>query len=302
MPVSKNRRKGRQKAKTKAKPKNSIDELSKTIFDAVMFEFPDASEEDEANGGSDDLSRAQDLVFDAWEAPTKRARVAIARNALELSEDCADAWTLLAEEGAKGLVDRLRYYENAVEAGKRAIGERAFVEDVGYFWGLLETRPYMRARVGLADSLWNLGQRQEAVEHLKDMLRLNPHDNQGIRSILAAYLLFLHRLDEAEALLKDYEDEDFAQWCFDRALLLYMKNGKSSKEALSALHKALTVNPYVADYLLENRRIPNAQPEGYMLGTREEAILYTVYSSAAWRNAEGSLIWLSENLDPKLDL
>ena len=74
-------------------------------------------------------------------------------------------------------------------AGERALGAQAFEEDVGHFWGLLETRPYMRARAGLAASLWTAGDEVEAVEHYQDMLRLNPGDNQGHRYVLLGCLL-----------------------------------------------------------------------------------------------------------------
>lgn len=60
--------------------------------------------------------------------------------------------------------------------------------DVGHFWGLLETRPYLRTRLGLAHALWTAGRRAEAVQHLQDMLRLNPNDNQGVRYTLARLL------------------------------------------------------------------------------------------------------------------
>jgi hypothetical protein len=30
-----------------------------------------------------------------------------------------------------------------VAAGERSLGPKAFEEDAGHFWGILETRPYM---------------------------------------------------------------------------------------------------------------------------------------------------------------
>ena len=104
-----------------------------------------------------------------------------------ISPDCADAYVLLAEQ-AKSRKESLQLYEQAVAAGERAIGPDAFTGDVGHFWGLLETRPYMRAREGLAHTLWTLGRREEAAGHLLEMLRLNPGDNQGVRYTLASWL------------------------------------------------------------------------------------------------------------------
>jgi hypothetical protein len=106
----------------------------------------------------------------------------------------------------------MRLYEQGVAAGERALGQEAFQRDAGHFWGILETRPYMRARLGLARSLWTAGRRDEAVRHLQDMLRLNPNDNQGVRYTLAGFLLFLDR-DKAlrQVWASERDDEDNAR-------------------------------------------------------------------------------------------
>jgi len=119
------------------------------------------------------VDKAQEIMYDAWKAPTRQRAVALARKALEVSPDCADAYNLLAEETAQSIEEVLDLYRKGVEAGERALGKKAFKEDVGYFWGVLETRPYMRARSGLAQSLWEADQREEAVEHYWALLRLN---------------------------------------------------------------------------------------------------------------------------------
>ena len=79
---------------------------------------------------------------------------------------------------------------------RKGVGPKAFQEHVGHFWSLLETRPYMRAREGLASKLWTMGRRDEAIKHLQDMLRLNPGDNQGVRYTLAGWLLAEGRDEE----------------------------------------------------------------------------------------------------------
>src|SRR6185312_821671 len=126
---------------------------------------------------------------------------------------------VLLAEHARRRKETLRRYEQGVAAGERALGTHAFQRDVGHFWGILETRPYMRARLGLAHSLWTTGRRDEAVRHLQDMLRLNPNDNQGIRYTLAGFLLFLDRDDELAKLLAQYPDEGSATWAYTHALV-----------------------------------------------------------------------------------
>ena len=126
------------------------------------------------------LLDAQGLMYEAFDVEGAH-RVALARQALAISPDCADAYLLLAEETASSIEEACELLEQGVAAGERALGPEPFEEDVGYFWGLIETRPYMRARAALAETLWALGRREEAVEHQRELLRLNPNDNQGVR-------------------------------------------------------------------------------------------------------------------------
>ena len=108
------------------------------------------------------LEEAQDLMYEAWEAT---APPAARRKALDISPDCADAYVLLAEGRPHG--GEARLLRPGVAAGERALGADMFEEDAGHFWGILETRPYMRAREGLARCLWELGERQEAISHYR---------------------------------------------------------------------------------------------------------------------------------------
>ena len=97
--------------------------------------------------------------------------------------------------------EALDLYQQALAAGERAIGPDAFRQDVGHFWGLLETRPSMRAREGLAHTLWTLGRREEAAEHLQEMLRLQPRRQPGRSLYPGLLVLNLDRDDELARLL-----------------------------------------------------------------------------------------------------
>src|SRR5439155_1311392 len=92
-------------------------------------------------------------------------RVQLTKEALVIWPDCADAYVLLAEH-ATSRKEARRLYEQGVAAGEWALGAEAFGRDVGHFWGILETRPYMRARLGLAHALWSAGRREQAVSFL----------------------------------------------------------------------------------------------------------------------------------------
>ncbi|MFN8456211.1 MAG: hypothetical protein U0401_16345 [Anaerolineae bacterium] len=241
------------------------------------------------------LDKAQELMYQAWEERNPARRLILAHDALNLSPDCADAYVLLAEEEADTLGRALEYYQQGVAAGERSLGKKFFKENVGHFWGLLESRPYMRARQGLANTLWELNRGAEAMAHFRDMLRLNPGDNQGIRYSLLNLLLTLNREAEAQALLKEYADDGMAEWLYTRALLAFRANGPGP-EAAQALRAALGQNAHVPAYLTGRKRIPVRLPPYLTWGGEDEAILYASSYLAHWRRTPGALDWLQEHL------
>ncbi len=245
-----------------------------------------------AIGPETPLDKAQELVFDAWQA-SGRERVKLAKKALEICPDCADAYVLLAEESGDSLLEVLDFLRAGVEAGERALGTDCFEEDVGHFWGILETRPYMRARLGLAMVLWELGKQADAVKHLQDMLRLNPGDNQGIRYILASRLLMMDRDEELKELLDSYEDEPTACWSYTRALLSYRREGATGR-SLKILKEALRCNPHVPGYLLRKRKLPKEPPGRIGFGDETEAIEYAFDFLLPWHLTPGALDWLGD--------
>ncbi|MDQ2896865.1 MAG: hypothetical protein M3Y09_14665 [Actinomycetota bacterium] len=107
---------------------------------------------------------------------------------------------LLAQQTGSSLEQKRELLECGVAAGERALGQRVFQEEVGDFWLIFETRPYMRACSALAATLWRLGRRGEAVEHQCELLRLNARDNQGLRYRQANWLLALKRYEELDEL------------------------------------------------------------------------------------------------------
>jgi tetratricopeptide (TPR) repeat protein len=240
---------------------------------------------------TDPLETAQDLIYDAWEARDRRKRSALAKRALKLSPLCADAYALLAREAAQDADEAIDYYRKAVAAGEKAVGKACFRDDVGHFWGILETRPYMRACQGLAQSLWDKGLRDEAVAHYRDMLRLNPNDNQGIRYQLLDCLLFLGRDDEAADLITTYNGDGSGAWSWSRALLAFRRAGDCA-ESRNALLQARGGNKYVAPLLLGDKKMPRRLPAYISWGDRNEAVAYVHGAAPAWAAASGALVWL----------
>lgn len=244
------------------------------------------------------LEKAQELIYEAFETGSHRKRVQLAKKALKVSSDCADDYVLLAEETGKDPEEAKELYEKGVKAGERGVkqtlGEEAFEEDAGHFWGILETRPYMRARQGLALALWELGEKGEAIEHYQQMLHLNPNDNQGVRYLLASALLEEGMDDDLGELLEAYEDDAGATWVYARALWRFRTEG-DGEEARSALEEAISFNPFVPGYLLGRRGMPGALPILVGFGDESEAAVYFAEALPGWLSTPGAIEWLRAN-------
>lgn len=245
-------------------------------------------------GSESPLEQAQDLAYDAMDAPTRKESISLARQALQISPDCADAYVILAEEYATSLGEALHYYRAGVAAGERVLGKKLLKGGAhGDFWGDIQTRPYMRARAGLAECLWEMGKQNESINHYKALLKLNPRDNQGIRYVLAACLFKMGDFEALRKLLSRYHEAS-AAWLFTQALLVFKEKG-DSPEANKELMRAVDYNRYVVPYLTGKKKLPRQLPDFVGFGDRREAVYYAAEFGAGWMEIEGAIDWLKKN-------
>ena len=248
-----------------------------------------------SKAAEDALYEAQDIAMDAWGERDPARRIALAKKALAVSPLCADGYVILAGVARAGSDEQLGLWRRGVAAGEEALGRDVFEEMAGHFWGVLETRPYMRARVGLAVALWRHGTGDEAIGHLQAVLALNPGDNQGARYLLAGWLAQVDRGGELEALLAAYPDEYSAFWGWTKTLAAFRKAGDGA-ESRARLAEAVGINRHVRDYLCGDRAVPRADPPFYSPGDASEALVYIKDHAAVWRGTPGALDWLRAQL------
>ena len=238
--------------------------------------------------------QAQALIDQAWEARTQRQAAALARRALEIFPDCADAYNVLAGAEARSAEDALVLYEHGVDAGRRTLGNAFFDEHRGHFWGMIETRPYLRARRGLADCLWALGRKRESITHCEALLELNPDDDQGIRHGLLSRYLALGNDMGAARLFRDYPHDASAAFLWSRVLLDLRRGDQVA--ATEHLVLAMHGNPHVAGFFAGKRKPPARLPAHYSPGDRNEAALYIANFAEAWLASADAMDWLTGQL------
>jgi tetratricopeptide (TPR) repeat protein len=266
------------------------DFMSDAELDALLDDKM-ASGEIPPSAALDPLDEAQSLVYEAWNSEGSR-RASLARRALELSDDCADAYLILAQEEPKSREAALELYLKAYEAGRRALDPALFAKEAGNFWSLMETRPYMRARLALAECQWDLGRKEDALAHLRELMRLNPSDNQGVRYILLQCLMESGADEELGDLLDRYGRDPSPAIAYTRALWQFRRAGRG-KVADGALAEALKANPHVPAYLLKRKALPARAPAAASIGSPEEAEAYAAGALAVWHQTLGAVEWLA---------
>ncbi len=236
------------------------------------------------------LAKAQKLIYETDGVKYRDTMLHKAYEALNCSPYCVDAYNLLADE-SDYLDEKMALFRRAVQAGELSLGELFFKRNEGHFWGIVETRPYMRALSGLAECLWKKGQRREALDIYWEMLRLNHNDNQGIRYQLGFRLLDEERYDEMEKLFRTYNEAT----CFMLYNMALCRFCNDAGDADKVLHRALRSNRHVPAYLLNEEKVPYRLPDYYSPASEEEAVIYAGEAGAAWRKAAGALDWLQKN-------
>jgi tetratricopeptide (TPR) repeat protein len=237
---------------------------------------------------------AQELAFDAMEAPTKAKALALTRRALKLDPDCVDALVSLSLFESKTPEQAVERLKAAVAAGERSLGRGYFRKNKGYFWGLQETRPYMRARHQLADMLLEAERFDEAIGHFEAMLELNPNDNQGIRELLLGAYLTVSNLEGARRVLTTYDGDCGAVFAWGRVLERILS--QQFTEAEVALRRARKGNRFVELYLTGVKKIPRTAPDMYSPGSMEEAQLCLESLSGVLAKHPHAIFWLMAQL------
>lgn len=234
--------------------------------------------------------QSQELIYDAWETGDPREKIKLAKKALQIYPYNADAYLILAEESAMSLPLQKAFLLKGLEAGEKSLGSDFFQKNTGNFWSIIESRPYMRVKSALAQCLWELGEKENALQHLRELLELNPNDNQGIRYLLLSYLLATNRLEECKKLLEKYDEDYSANWLYNKALVEYKRKDKALADLY--LQKALEFNPHVVDYLLGTKCLPFIPPQYYSPGAEDEAQIYAIGHKELWSQTKGALRWL----------
>ncbi len=190
--------------------------------------------------------QAQDLVLEAYELTPAKAKKKIEK-ALELDPDCIEAYEYLSVCESSLELESI-FLEKGIAIGRRLFFEENFEYYKGKFWGILETRPFMRCLQLYSEILYLKNKKKECIDILEEMIELNPNDNQGVRDHLMLYLIELDEIKKFEKYTKMYKDDEMAFSLFNQALFAFKTEGDTVKSK-KQLQKALKYNKFVGEKL-----------------------------------------------------
>lgn len=233
---------------------------------------------------------AQEMVFDAWECDDQEA-LRLYESALNLDDTNVDAWLGYLTFLTLNQDDRIRYLKRVIEIAAEVLGEEMLKDSVGHFWGIIETRPYMRARGQLTQELIKANYLEEAIVEHEVLLKLNPSDNMGLRYELVNLYLMLNQQNKAAKLFRKYKERKFSA-TFAWAYVLHRFVSDDLEDAQKALKDALKQNPYTLLYFSGLKKLPQDIPNSYRIGSDEEAIIAYDTLKKAWKTYPEVLEWL----------
>ncbi|MCL0058808.1 tetratricopeptide repeat protein [Dehalococcoidia bacterium] len=158
----------------------------------------------------------------------------------------------------------------------------------GEFWGMLESRPYMRAFHGLGLTARKQGRFEEAISIFRQMLKLNPNDNQGVRYLMGSLYHQLGNLEEAGRWYERNGNDPHNLYNYGLALIQQNKLEKAAR----ILVFAIFANPYIAPMLLGDKLPKRDWWHGISWAEPEYAEDYIIDYSNWWEMEELPLVFL----------
>lgn len=238
-----------------------------------LKEFTEKYNKGEIKYENTPLDDAYEILEKAKKSKTKNQAIKLAKKAYELCNECLEA--ILFQVHLEGnSIKRDKLLNDGLDYEKRRLEEEGYFkeENIGHFYGIFETRPYIRGLSTKASLLFFDGKATKSKELCLEILKLNTNDNLGIRYLLMAIYAYL---EEEKNMLKLYKKcpEDSLSMLFPQ-LALYYKIGNDEK-AKTVLDRIVKINPHFIDFFNGKIKEPKNVPAGYYsIGDSSEVLMY----------------------------
>lgn len=252
---------------------------------------------------------AAENVYDylelAEQAGSKKKREEYLKKALALEPDNLDALMGLALSEVEGNAPLLlEKFEALLEKGKQALEkEGLYEESVGVFWGVTETRPYMRVMKMYMDIMVEHGMLRRAMAVGEEMLCLSTGDNMGVRFTLMVLYAILEEKEKMQKLLADFSDEaeSCSMFLLPHAMLCFKQGEFAEAERLVKVLQKVNrdFKKFVGLVLSERLDEIFVGDFCYQPGTIEELAMQVQENPWLMTTSPAFFVWANEVLKPR---
>lgn len=265
--------------------------------------FMSQSQSDEA-----DVETAYDYLELAESATTKKEALKYAKKAAELEPDNLDAAAMVIELSCTSSEKLSEKYKNLIDETEDKLKEQGYFEDdnIGEFWLIFETRPYMRLLEKYASHFVQCGQMRLAISVYEKMLKLCTNDNLGVRYTLMHLYTYLEDEQSALELYEKYPEES-TQFLLPLSILYY-KLGDLRKSN-QYLKKLIEVNEDTRKFfnsLIDGSLMESAMesagdmtPYGYRPFTIEEFVIECEENYFLFSSMPEYFLWAKKKVNSK---
>ncbi|PIP14371.1 MAG: hypothetical protein COX48_01285 [bacterium (Candidatus Stahlbacteria) CG23_combo_of_CG06-09_8_20_14_all_34_7] len=196
-----------------------------------------------------DIERAQLMVYDGYPEEDNDKKRSVALNALKLDKFCTDAYTLLGFAQTDDPEKALEYFKMGEVLFKNRHPESFFKENMGDFFILIETKPYIRNLYYTMLLQEILNMLDEAVETGKRLLELDRYDNMKTENRVCMLLITQNRFDELSVMLENVKKENcnLPEILFAKSIYCF-HSIKNMKNAIVYANTLFNCNSYIGKF------------------------------------------------------
>lgn len=224
------------------------------------------------------LDDAYELLEEAENAKTKSQSIKLAKKAYEICPECFEA-ILFQVDLEEDSIKRMNLLNEGLSVEKERLEKQNYFtkDNMGIFYGMFETRLYIRGLYSKATYLLLDGKIKQARDICKEILKLNKNDNTGARYLLMAIYAYLEEENELLKLSKKYPEESLETLFPLFALYYKIGDDKKAKEYLNRINKA---NPHFLKLFKGTIKEDKDISEGYYAkgGSSEVFVYINLYS------------------------
>lgn len=191
-----------------------------------------------------DWEKAEDYYEIALESDDYAYCKKMLKKAIKLNPEHIDAQVELASY-IEDNVKRMNEYRKLEKMALDILEKNDITIDShkGSFYGVLETRPYIRLKYRIMLDYKDLRCYTLAIKEGEEIIQLNENDNLGARYELMALYAMLEQKEKAEELYERYEEDSVPMHLYLAALYFKFQDIKKCKEHIMRVKK-LVPNAY----------------------------------------------------------